>query len=557
MTKRPRTPKASRQTRRLTRVIVSLTVIAASVLVAGASAATRATPANTTLPLVTGTSQQGKTVTAQTGSWSGTNPIVFSYQWRHCDAAGATCANIAGATGQTYSLAGPDVGSTVRVAVTATNGEGTATALSDASAVVSGLNAPSATSAPVISGTAREGQQVTTSDGTWNGSQPITFSYQWLICDNNGNACHDISGATSQAYTVRAGDKGNTLRVTVKATNAGGSTSAVSGSSSGVASSDTAPASTAAPSLTGTATVGSVLKVNPGTWSGSTPFTFSYGWQRCDLNGSNCADIAGAASDSYTLTAADVANRIRGAVTAANGGGKTGAFSAPSTIVNSLAPVNKVLPVITGSPAINQTLTASNGSWVGTSPFQFSYQWARSNDKNGYDPIAGATQKTYKPTAADLNRKLYMQVKAQNAYGPNWATSAPTEVVTQVATPAGTVPIAAVTLPNRLVISDVKFDPLVVTTRVPFQARFRITDSAGHPVQGALVYTIGLPYGWIRSAHEQATGADGWATITITPTTQLPLGQRRALVMFVRARNPGGSLLAGVSTRRLVQVTLR
>ena len=50
--------------------------------------------------------------------------------------------------------------------------------------------------------------------------------------------------------------------------------------------------------------------------------------------------------------------------------------------------------------------------------------------------------------------------------------------------------------------------------------------------------------------------SDGSVTLTVTPTFQLPVGHG-ALVMFVRARKPGGNVLAGVSTRRLVQVRIR
>jgi hypothetical protein len=96
----------------------------------------------------------------------------------------------------------------------------------------------------------------------------------------------------------------------------------------------------------------------------------------------------------------------------------------------------------------------------------------------------------------------------------------------------------------------------VITSRNPFQARFRVTNTEGNPVQGALVYELGLPYGWVHDGPEQATGADGWATITVTPTAQLPVGRSGYLVVFVRARRPGDNLLAGISTRRLVQVNL-
>ena len=219
--------------------------------------------------------------------------------------------------------------------------------------------------------------------------------------------------------------------------------------------------------------------------------------------------------------------------------------------------MNTALPVISGTTALGQTLSTSVGSWSGATPFQYSYQWARSNSKGGYDPIPQATQQTYKLTADDVGHQLYMQVKAQNSYGPAWATSKPTATVTSTAAAPGVVSVSTIALPNRLVISKVSFTPLIVRSRAAFQARFIVTDSQGHPVQGALVYAIGLPYGWVHNTPEQATGADGSTTLTIVPTANLPVGSKHALVMFVRARKPGDSLLAGVSTRRLVQVLLR
>ena len=60
----------------------------------------------------------------------------YAYQWRRCDAAGANCVDIAGATGSTYDLTAADVGSTIRVIVTATNAGGSDSASSAASAPV-------------------------------------------------------------------------------------------------------------------------------------------------------------------------------------------------------------------------------------------------------------------------------------------------------------------------------------------------------------------------------------------------------------------------------------
>jgi len=93
-------------------------------------------PVNTSIPLVTGSGLTGSTMTAQPGTWTGRQPIRFSYQWLRCNNAGGECAAIAGATGRTYRLTSADVGRKVRVNVTARNAIGAVTVISGESAVV-------------------------------------------------------------------------------------------------------------------------------------------------------------------------------------------------------------------------------------------------------------------------------------------------------------------------------------------------------------------------------------------------------------------------------------
>jgi hypothetical protein len=87
-------------------------------------------------------------LTAARGSWSGTQPISYAYQWRRCDQTGAACADIFAATAPNYTLTATDVGSTVAVTVTATNGGGSASASSFRTTAVT--SPPSPPGDPVI-----------------------------------------------------------------------------------------------------------------------------------------------------------------------------------------------------------------------------------------------------------------------------------------------------------------------------------------------------------------------------------------------------------------------
>ena len=110
-----------------------------------------APPTNTALPTVSGVAVDGQTLTAATGSWSG-SPTAYVRQWVRCDAGGAGCNDVAGATGTTYVLATTDVGSTIRVRITATNAMGSTSATSAQTAVVDSPPAPGSFPASFFTG---------------------------------------------------------------------------------------------------------------------------------------------------------------------------------------------------------------------------------------------------------------------------------------------------------------------------------------------------------------------------------------------------------------------
>ena len=201
-------------------------------------------PTNTSAPTISGTATDGHILTADPGTWTGSAPITFSYQWRRCNTNGSGCSDITGATAQTFALTSADVGATIVVAVTASNTAASSSAASSLTGVVQALP-PSNTSRPTISGTAVAGQTLTASTGAWAGSTPLAFSYQWRRCDTSGSACADLPGATQPTYTLGTGDIGSTLRVAVTADNSslpgGGAASEVSLATPVVADPSSAP----------------------------------------------------------------------------------------------------------------------------------------------------------------------------------------------------------------------------------------------------------------------------------------------------------------------------
>ncbi|HEX5450719.1 MAG TPA: hypothetical protein VFW85_11765 [Gaiellaceae bacterium] len=416
--------------------------------------------------------------------------------------------------------------------------------------------APSNNTPPAVSGTAEQGKTLTTNSGSWSGTTPMTFTYAWDRCDSSGGSCNSISGETSNTYTIKSADVGHTLRSSVTATNGAGSADQLSAATSVVAATS-APSNTGEPKISGSATVGSQLTVSNGSWSGSTPITYDYKWQRCDTNGNNCNGIDNANDQKYTVVSADTGHTLRAKVTATNSAGNTTATADATSVVGTNSPALVTEPKISGTPTDGQTLTVSSGTWSGATPFTFTYQWQRCDaNGNNCNGIGGATAASYKLTSSDVGKTIRAQVTAKNSSGSANRTTNAVGPVKAVTGAAGCVIAAAsVASSDRLTVSSVKFSPSISHKRAPVVATFKVTDANKCAVSGALVYVVGLPYNRMAKALEAPTNSTGQISITIIPTRYAPL--RGALVMFVRARTPQGNLLAGSSTRRLIQLLLR
>ncbi len=328
------------------------------------------------------------------------------------------------------------------------------------------------------------------------------------------------------------------------------------------------PKAAGQPVISGVADEGRVLTASNGAFSGTGPFNYAYRWLRCPStggggNGEGCTAISGATFKRYTVRSADAGHRLRVRVTAANSEGSASETSNATAVVRPASttgpPRDTSAPSVSGTPQVGQTLTANSGSWSGLQPVTFTYHWRRcSSTGASCADISGATAKTYVLTSADEGTTLRVRVTGHNARGSSSATSAPTSVIGKAEAPGGaTVSISEVSLPNRLLVDRLQFSPQPLRSRSTFTARFHVSDSRNHSVQGAMVFVVSLPFGTTTTPAEAATGSDGWVTFRMRPTSRVTFGHRGGIVMFVRARKAGERLIGGVSTRRLVQLSTR
>ena len=280
---------------------------------------------------------------------------------------------------------------------------------------------------PTVTGTDVDGQALAVTTGTWEGSTPISHSYQWQRCDGAGEACSDIPGATSATYHLTGGDVGSTVGAIVTATNAAGATSADSELTGPVA--DEVPASTGAPAISGEPTDGQPLTATTGTWSGD-DLAYAYQWERCSTSGVECSSLGtadGAQTSAYTPQNEDVGSTLEIVVTATNSAGSATGTSATTAQVANVAPSNTAVPVISGTPDTTSALTGGGDTWLGAQT-EDHYHWQRCaspTDPTTCSDIAGASGTTtsgsysYSPGGADVGAYLRVAVWASDSAGGN------------------------------------------------------------------------------------------------------------------------------------------
>jgi hypothetical protein len=286
---------------------------------AATSAVIDVIPTNISSPTIFGTAQVGQTLTASTGTWAN-SPTSYAYQWNRAGTA------IAGATASTYPIIAADVGNTLTVSVIARNSGGSSpAATSAATGAVIGI-VPVDISVPTVTGTAQVGQQLTAATpGTWTNS-PTSYTYQWLSGGINATG----PGAATSTYTLVAADLGNTITVSVIASNGFGPSVVPATSAATAVVIDIAPTINTAASIPGVPQVGIPITPVDAIWNHSV-VTRTYQWKVGGVN----ATGDGAQMQTYTPAPADAGSTLTVTVTATN----TGGTSSPSTSAASAAVV--------------------------------------------------------------------------------------------------------------------------------------------------------------------------------------------------------------------------
>jgi hypothetical protein len=201
-----------------------------------------------------------------------------------------------------------------------------------------------------------------------------------------------------------------------------------------------------------------------------------------------------------------------------------------------VAPTYAALPTITGEPEDMQTLTVANGTWNGTAPLTYAYQWLRCSKANGgCKPIDGATEAAYTVTGTDIAAKLTAQVTVSNAGGQFVAVAPLTKKIVG-AKPRpdhDSLAVSQLAPRNKLRVQTATVAPARLRQGKTWTARVTVTDNRGFLIAGVEV-DVEDELGDV-TAPTTLTNDRGLATLKLKTTKFVPLGK---LVLTVTAAKP-------------------
>ena len=357
---------------------------------------------------VSGTAQQGQTLSASNTLADADGLGTISYQWS------ANGAVLAGATGNTLSLTQAHVGARISVAASYTDGRGTIESVSSTqTANVANVNdAPSGS--VTISGAAQEGQTLSASNTLSDADGLGTISYQWFA---NGAP---IGGAAGNTLTLTQAQVGARISVAARYTDGQGTAESVSSAqTSNVANVNDAPSGSV--TIAGTSQQGQTLSAFNTLADADGLGPVAYQWF------ANGAAIASATGTTLTLAQSQVGTRISVAASYTDGQGTAESVSSAQTAnvanVND-APSGSV--TISGAAQEDQTLSASNTLADADGLGTIAYQWLADGAA-----IAGATGTTLTLTQSLVGTRISVFASYTDGQGSaESVTSAQTATVT-------------------------------------------------------------------------------------------------------------------------------
>ena len=335
----------------------------------------------------------------------------------------------------------------------------------------------SATGAPAISGTPQVGETLTAStsgiddeDGLTN----VSYRYQWIAGGS------DIDGATGSSYTLTSSEDGQTVQVRVAFTDDAGNTESLTSEATVAVAAKTNSEPTGLPTISGTPQVEQTLTADTSAIAdedGLTNVSYSYQWM------AGGSDIDGATGSSYTLTSSEQGQTVQVRVTFTDDADNAESLTSQATVAVAAKPNSEPtgLPTITGTPQVDQTLTAGTSAIAdedGLTNVSYRYQWIRID--NGADTdIAGENDSTYTLVLADLGKTIKVKVSFTDDADNE-------ETLTSVAT------VAVAAAPNRPATGapTISGTPQVGETLTADTAN--IADDDG-------LTNVSYSYQWIRS----------------------------------------------------------
>jgi hypothetical protein len=246
------------------------------------------------------------------------------------------------------------------------------------------------TPAPTISGRLSVGERLTADPGQWE--LGTTLSYSWF------RGTSKISGETGSTYDLTELDLGAEVSVKVTATKLGYRTTTTQSEQVRVV--EGTLLSPDESTIEIEVAVGKTLTLESGEWEDGV--SLSYQWLR------NGQAIAGATSDSYTLTGDDFEQQISVSVTGSKSGYTSVTVITASVLGSAGSLTLTPTPQISGNLSVGETVSVRTGEWDAGVTFQ--YQWIRDEQT-----IAGATSSTYTLTSADFDSYIYVMVTGSKA----------------------------------------------------------------------------------------------------------------------------------------------